>query len=93
MIIKVAELLRNEDEIMDEQKIARINELYHKSKAEGLTAKEIVEQTAIPQRTVESHLYLALKFLRTRMSKNDYCLLCLCCLSQGNFFESFANQV
>ena len=25
---------------MDEQKIARINELYHKSKAEGLTAKE-----------------------------------------------------
>ena len=60
---------------------------------EGLTAKEIVEQTAIPQRTVESHLYLALKFLRTRMSKNDYCLLCLCCLSQGNFFESFANQV
>ena len=35
---------RNEDEIMDEQKIARINELYHKSKAEGLTAKERKEQ-------------------------------------------------
>ena len=29
---------------MDEQKIARINELYHKSKAEGLTAKERKEQ-------------------------------------------------
>lgn len=25
---------------MDEKKIARINELYHKSKAEGLTEKE-----------------------------------------------------
>ena len=25
---------------MEEQKIARINELYHKSKAEGLTAEE-----------------------------------------------------
>ena len=29
---------------MEEQKIARINELYHKSKAEGLTAEESKEQ-------------------------------------------------
>ena len=28
---------------MDKQKIARINELYHKSKAEGLTAAELAE--------------------------------------------------
>lgn len=29
---------------MDEQKIARINELYHKSKAEGLSDEELKEQ-------------------------------------------------
>ena len=29
---------------MDEKKIARINELYHKSKAEGLTQEEAQEQ-------------------------------------------------
>ena len=29
---------------MDEQKIARINELYHKSKAEGLSDAELKEQ-------------------------------------------------
>ena len=29
---------------MDEKKIARINELYHKSKAEGLTEAEAAEQ-------------------------------------------------
>ena len=30
--------------IMDQQKIARINEIYRKSKAEGLTDAEIIEQ-------------------------------------------------
>ena len=29
---------------MDEKKIARINELYHKSKEEGLTEAELKEQ-------------------------------------------------
>ncbi len=29
---------------MDEKQIARINELYHKSKAEGLTEAEVAEQ-------------------------------------------------
>lgn len=32
-----------------EKKIARINELYHKSKAEGLTDKEKEEQAALRQ--------------------------------------------
>lgn len=35
-----------------EQKIARINELYHKSQAEGLTAEEKAEQAALRQEYV-----------------------------------------
>lgn len=34
---------------MDEKKIARINELYHKSKAEGLTPEEAEEQKQLRQ--------------------------------------------
>lgn len=34
---------------MTEEKIARINELYHKSKAEGLTEKEKEEQQKLRQ--------------------------------------------
>ena len=32
---------------MTEEKIARINELYHKSKSEGLTAQEKLEQAEL----------------------------------------------
>lgn len=39
---------------MDEEKIARINELYHKSKSEGLTAAEKQEQTALRQEYIAS---------------------------------------
>lgn len=39
---------------MNEEKIARINELYHKSKAEGLTAAEKQEQTALRQEYIAS---------------------------------------
>ena len=46
--------LGNEDEIMDEQKIARINELYHKSKAEGLTAKERKEQQLLRREYIDA---------------------------------------
>lgn len=39
---------------MDEKKIARINELYHKSKGEGLTETEKEEQKTLRQEYVDS---------------------------------------
>lgn len=43
-----------EEIIMDEKKIARINELYHKSKKEGLTESEKKEQQTLRQEYLES---------------------------------------
>lgn len=39
---------------MDEKKIARINELYHKSKAEGLTEAEKKEQALLRKEYIAS---------------------------------------
>ena len=39
---------------MYEKKIARINELYHKSKAEGLTEKEKKEQQILRREYIEA---------------------------------------
>ncbi|QDW74045.1 DUF896 domain-containing protein [Lachnospiraceae bacterium KGMB03038] len=39
---------------MDEKKIARINELYHKSKAEGLTESERKEQQILRKEYIEA---------------------------------------
>ncbi|RKI40512.1 DUF896 domain-containing protein [bacterium D16-51] len=39
---------------MDEKKIGRINELYHKSKEEGLTDEEKKEQQALRQEYIAS---------------------------------------
>lgn len=39
---------------MDEKKIERINELYHKSKAEGLTPGEKEEQKALRQEYIDA---------------------------------------
>lgn len=39
---------------MTDEKIARINELYHKSKAEGLTEEEKQEQQQLRQEYVEA---------------------------------------
>lgn len=39
---------------MDEKKIARINELYHKSKAEGLTDEELREQALLRKEYIDS---------------------------------------
>ena len=44
---------------------------------EGLKAKEVCERLNIPQRTVESHIYLAIKYLRAHLSKNDLYILSL----------------
>jgi RNA polymerase sigma-70 factor, ECF subfamily len=42
---------------------------------EGLKAKEVAERMNIPQRTVESHVYLTLKYLKQKMSKDDFYML------------------
>lgn len=42
------------DKVTMEQKIARINALYHKSQAEGLTEEEKAEQAALRQEYVAS---------------------------------------
>ncbi|MCI7814278.1 MAG: DUF896 domain-containing protein [Lachnospiraceae bacterium] len=39
---------------MDDKKIARINELYHKSKAEGLTEAEKKEQAELRREYIEA---------------------------------------
>lgn len=39
---------------MDEKSIARINELYHKSKAEGLTEEELKEQQILRREYIDS---------------------------------------
>ncbi len=41
-------------ELTMEQKIARINELYHKSQAEGLTEEEKAEQATLRRAYVEN---------------------------------------
>ncbi|MPM78116.1 hypothetical protein SDC9_125127 [bioreactor metagenome] len=49
--------------------------VYH----EGLKAKEVSEILQMPQRTVESHIYLAMKFLRKHLSSSDFLILILFC--------------
>ena len=39
---------------MNEEKIKRINELYHKSKAEGLTSEEAQEQQLLRREYIEA---------------------------------------
>lgn len=52
---------------MDEQKINRINELYRKSKAEGLTDPEKKEQKILRQEYIDSFK----RNLRTQLDKID----------------------
>lgn len=46
---------------------------------DGLKAKEVSDQLQMPQRTVESHLYLTLKYLRENISSTDFLILMLFC--------------
>ena len=39
---------------MDDKKVARINESYHKSKAEGLTPEELKEQQILRKEYIDS---------------------------------------
>ena len=39
---------------MDDKKVARINELYHKSKSEGLTPEELKEQQILRKEYIDS---------------------------------------
>lgn len=52
---------------MDDKKIARINELYHKAKAEGLTAEETKEQAVLRKEFVEAFK----KNLRSQLDNID----------------------
>ena len=52
---------------MDEKKIARINELYKKSKAEGLTEEEKAEQAVLRKEFMEAFR----KNLRTQLDNID----------------------
>ena len=48
---------------MDEKKIKRINELYHKSRAEGLTDEEKKEQQLLRQEYEANHTRYAREIL------------------------------
>ena len=54
-IIRVkSEHIKEGQKIMDDKKVARINELYHKSKAEGLTPEELKEQQILRKEYIDS---------------------------------------
>ena len=54
-IIRVkSEYNKEGQKIMDDKKVARINELYHKSKAEGLTPEELKEQQILRKEYIDS---------------------------------------
>ena len=58
---------------MDEKKIKRINELYHKSKGEGLTQEELAEQKALREEYLASGEPLTIFPLWKRMAALPRC--------------------
>ncbi|MDH6533699.1 RNA polymerase sigma-70 factor [Parabacteroides sp. 52] len=63
-------------ELLDELPVQR-REVFVLAYIKGLRAKEIADLKGIPQRTVESHIYLTLKFLKNKMSTKEFFLLCI----------------
>ena len=63
---------------MKEEKIRRINELYHKSKAEGLTEEEKKEQKILRQEYIESFRE-NLRGQLNNISIKDSSLVCSVC--------------
>ena len=82
--LSVKDFYRHLYEILEHLPAQR-REVFILTYIKGLTAKEVAEQTRMPQRTVESHLYLALRFLKGHMSRNDYYMLCAVFLSHGTY--------
>ena len=82
--LSVKDFYRHLYELLEHLPAQRREGLIH-TYIKGLTAKEVAEQTRMPQRTVESHLYLALRFLKGHMSRNDYYMLCAVFLSHGTY--------
>ena len=70
---------------MNEQKIARINELYHKSKAEGLTEAELKEQQILRREYIDS-------FRQNLRSQLDQISIQEADGSITNLGEKFGNQ-
>jgi len=80
--LSVKDFYRHLYELLEHLPVQR-REVFILTYIKGLTTKEVAEQTRMPQRTVESHLYLALRFLKGHMSRNDYYMLCAVFLSHG----------
>ena len=74
--LSVKEFYRHLYELLEHLPAQR-REVFILAYIKGLTTKEVAEQTRIPQRTVENHLYLVLRFLKGHMAKEDYYLLTL----------------
>lgn len=64
---KLFELL---DKLPDERR-----EVFILTYIKGLKAKEVAQRLSMPRRTVESHIYLAIKYLKKKMSRKDFFLL------------------
>ena len=80
--LSVKDFYRHLYELLEHLPVQR-REVFILTYIKGLTTKEVAEQTRMPQRTVESHLYLALRFFKGHMSRNDYYMLCAIFLSHG----------
>lgn len=68
-------------ELLEQLPVQR-REVFILTYIKGLKAKEVAEATQMSQRTVESHIYLAIKYLKEHMSKKDFYLLSILLLSK-----------